>query len=197
MDLTIMKKLLFSSVKVLILTTVITGFIYPLFITAVGFIFFKDNAEGSIIYHNGSPAGSALIGQSFSGAKYFHARPSAIGNNPLPSGGSNLGPVSNALLDSVNFRRKIFLADNPGEKVAPVEMLFASGSGVDPDISPEAAYAQIERIAVVRKYNQKTKSRLTELVSNSVEKRQLGFLGMERVNVLLLNIGLDNLNERE
>jgi len=192
-----MKKLLFSSVKVLILTTVITGFIYPLFITAVGFIFFKEKAEGSLVYFNGRPAGSVLIGQNFSGAKYFHARPSAIGNNPLPSGGSNLGPVSNALLDSVNSRRKNFLAENPGEVAAPVEMLFASASGVDPDISPEAAYAQIERIAVVRKYNQKTKNRLTELVSNSVEKRQLGFLGMERVNVLLLNIGLDNLNERE
>lgn len=188
-----MKKILLSSIKVLVLMTIITGFIYPLLITAAGLLFFNQKAEGSIIYAGGKAVGSVLIGQQFVEEKYFHSRPSAIAFNPLPSGGSNLGPTSKALRDSVKNRGKIFLAENISASIIPVEMLFASGSGVDPHISPESAFLQIDRIAKARNFNEDLKNKLIYLTKESIEKRQFGFLGEERINVLLLNIQLDKL----
>jgi K+-transporting ATPase ATPase C chain len=188
-----MKNILFSSVKVLILMTVITGFIYPLFVTLAGQLLFNDKAEGSLIYSNGKVIGSALIGQQFNQDKYFHSRPSAIGYNPLPSGGSNYGPTSKVLLDSVNNRRKMFLLQNNNSALIPSEMLFASGSGVDPDISPEAAVMQIDRVIKARNFDAEMKNKLSALINSMIEKRQFGFLGEEKINVLRLNIELDKI----
>ena len=189
----IMKKILFSSLKVLILMTVVTGFIYPFFITAAGYLLFNDKAEGSMIYSNGKAVGSLLIGQQFNQDKYFESRPSAIGYNSVPSGGSNYGPTSRALLDSVKSRRDIFIIKNKNNGIAPKDLLFSSGSGVDPDISPEAAFTQVERIANARNYSLEMKGRLEDIIKQSIAGRQFGFLGEERINVLMLNMELDRL----
>ncbi len=179
----------------LLVMTVFTGLIYPLVMTALGQIVFPEQANGSMIRINGKLVGSKLIGQNFTSDKYFWPRPSAIGYNPLPSGGSNYGPTSDTLKELVEMRRSEFIRSNglsPNAKVPP-DMLYASGSGLDPDISPESAELQIDRVARARGFDSLQTAALSKLVKSYTEKPQLGFLGDPVVNVLELNIALDSL----
>ena len=191
-----MKTHLWNSLKMLLVMTVFMGLIYPLVMTAIGQIVFPEQANGSMIRINGKLVGSKLIGQNFTSDKYFWPRPSAIGYNPLPSGGSNYGPTSDTLKKLVELRRSEFIRLNglsPNTKVPP-DMLYASGSGLDPDISPESAELQIDRVARARGFDSLQTVELQKLVKSHIVKPQLGFLGDPRVNVLELNIALDSLH---
>lgn len=191
-----MKKHLWDSLKVLIVMTVFTGLVYPLVMTAIAQIVFPKQANGSMIRINGKLVGSKLIGQNFTGDKYFWPRPSAIGYNPLPSGASNYGPTSDTLKELVETRRKEFIRLNglPANTRVPPDMLYSSGSGLDPDISPASAELQINRIARARGFDSVQTAQLRKLMQSHVEGPQLGFLGDARVNVLELNIALDSLD---
>ncbi len=190
-----MKKHLLDSLKMLLVMTVFTGIIYPLAMIGIAQIIFPNQANGSMIRIDGKLVGSRLIGQNFTSDKYFWPRPSAIGYNPLPSGGSNYGPTSDTLKELVEMRRKEFIRLNglPPNTQVPPDMLYASGSGLDPDISPAAAELQIDRVARARGFGSVRTAELTKLVQSHVEGPQLGFLGNPRVNVLELNIALDSL----
>lgn len=190
-----MKNIIISSVKMLILTTLITGIIYPLFISGVSTVIFSNKADGSFIFENNKIVGSSLIGQKFESNKYFASRPSAIDYNPLPSGGSNLGPTSKQLLDSVIARKERFIKLNntPNNCNISNEILFSSGSGVDPHISPSTALLQVKRIASERNMNEAQLKKIIKLIERMTEAPQLGFLGEERINTLLLNIELDKI----
>lgn len=175
--------------------TALTGIVYPLFMTLVANVVFPKQATGSLISIDGEIVGSKLIGQKFNGEKYFWSRPSATDYSALPSGGSNYGPTSDTLKHLVEIRRARFLRVNglhPGTRV-PAVMLYASASGLDPDITPRAAELQVDRIARARGFNKEQSMKLRALVKSHIQKRQLGFLGEPRVNVLLLNIALDSL----
>ena len=190
-----MKKLFIQAFKMLLLMTLLTGIIYPLFITMVGQLIFPHQANGSILYKDDTVIGSQLLGQSFFDSIYFHPRPSAINHNPVPSGASNLGLSSTALREQVNtrekeFREKNFLADSID---VPSEMIFASGSGVDPHISKEAAFLQVPRIIKSRTLNTSQSILVYKLIDSMTENRQFGILGEEVVNVLELNIKLNEL----
>ncbi len=190
-----MKKLFIQSLKMLLLMTLLTGIIYPLFITAVGQIIFPHQANGSLLMKDGKVIGSQIIGQNFADSIYFHPRPSAINYNPIPSGASNLGLSSAELREQVNsrekeFREKNFLADSID---VPSEMVFASGSGVDPHISKEAAFLQVQRIIKARVLDSVKSKMVYKLIDTLTENRQFGILGNEVVNVLELNIKLDEL----
>jgi len=169
--------------------------IYPLAVYALGQTLFADKANGSLIVDSkGVIHGSALIGQSFSGAKYFHPRPSSAGNgyDPLSSGGSNLGPTSKKLADAIaqnlaDYRSQNGLATNAP---VPADAVTASGSGLDPHISPENAALQAPRVARERKM---TLEQINALITQQTEAPDLGFLGAPRVNVLLLNLALDGI----
>jgi potassium-transporting ATPase KdpC subunit len=190
-----MKKEIVLSLKMLLLMTLITGIIYPLFITAIGQIFFSDKANGSLYIKDGKDRGSFLLGQNITDSTYFHSRPSAINYNPMPSGASNLGLTSKVLHEQFNERKGIFLLTNllnAAEEV-PAEMLFASASGVDPHISKQAAYFQVPRIAKARSLNEIQTNKIYKIVDSLTEYPQFGFLGNEVVNVLKLNIKLDML----
>lgn len=190
-----MKNNIIVSLRALVVFTILTGIIYPAFITLVAQLFLSDRANGSLIKADGAVKGSELIGQKFQSDKYFQSRPSAIDYNPSPSGASNLGPTSKTLRNLVNERRKNFNRNNflPPSTDVPAEMLFASGSGVDPHISPEAALLQIKRIAQVRGLDSLKTEILLKLLSDYTEKSQFGFLGNPRLNVLHLNLALDSL----
>lgn len=190
-----MKTHLWNSFKMLLLMTVFTGLVYPLVMTAIGQIVFPEQANGSMIRINGKLVGSKLIGQNFTSDTYFWPRPSAIGYNPLPSGGSNYGPTSDTLKKLVEMRRSEFIRLNglPANTRVPPDMLYASGSGLDPDISPEAAELQISRVARARGFDSLRTLALQKLVQSHIQGPQLGFLGNRRVNVLELNIALDSL----
>jgi len=179
--------------------TILTGVIYPLLITGLAKAVFPKQAGGSLVTENGKIIGSALLGQRFSGDSYFWSRPSVgdDGTNyvTVPSSASNLGPTSSNLIATVQARLAAFRLANGLATNAPVpaEMVFASGSGLDPDISPEAARLQIDRVARARKLLPEQKQKLANLVERSIEFPQLGFLGESRVNVLKLNLALDSL----
>lgn len=190
-----MKTQLIISIKIFAVFTVLCGVIYPLLITGIAQSVFPGKANGSMIVVDNKVVGSELIGQKFDNASYFQSRPSAIDYNPLPSGGSNLGPTSEKLKEQVLARTEQWTKSNPtasAEKI-PSEMLFASASGLDPHISPKAALFQVERIAKARNFDQEKKRRLIALISQIQEKPQLGLLGEARVNVLLLNLSLDKI----
>lgn len=179
--------------------TVLTGVIYPALVTGAAQLLFKDQAEGSIVFKEVEgkriAIGSKLIGQSFTSPKYFWPRPSATSPayNAAASSGSNLGPTNKDLIAAVNDRVKAIKAANPGwdnSKKIPVDLVTASGSGLDPDISPEAASLQLARVAHARDL---PIDELTKIVSAHTKKRMLGFLGEPRVNVLELNLALDDL----
>jgi len=177
----------------LLLLTLLTGVIYPALVTAVAQVFFADQANGSLISNQqGQPIGSALIGQSFNDPKYFWGRPSATGpyaNNAAASSGSNLGPTNPALVEAVAARIQALKDVDPDNTTAvPVDLVTASGSGLDPHITPAAAEYQINRIAKLRKINQE---KLKKLVQSHTEARQWGVFGETRVNVLTLNLALD------
>ena len=183
-------QLIRSSLILTLIFTLITGLIYPLALTAISQMLFLSKANGSLIKVNGKTIGSKLIGQRFLKPEYFHPRPSQSNFDGLLSGGSNLGPTSKKLIERVQNTINLLQTETQNQKVPP-DLAFTSGSGLDPHISPEAAFFQAERVANVRGI---TKQKLNKLINKHVEKRQLGFLGEPRVNVLELNIDLDKLS---
>lgn len=185
-------KLIIKTLKLFLVLTFITGIVYPVLITFLGQVIFPKNANGSLIVMNGKIIGSELIGQKFNQDRYFQPRPSVTDYNPLPSGGSNLGPTSAILLDSV-IARKIGLGEaNPGNGVIPADLLYTSASGLDPDISPEAARYQIDRIARIRGLDNIDKTKLINIVEEQIKQPDLGIFGEQRINVLRLNLILDS-----
>lgn len=187
-----MSKLLRQSIVLLLLMTVITGVLYPLAATGLAQLIFPRQANGSLIAKDGKPAGSALIGQSFTDPKYFWGRPSATSPNAYnasASTGSNLGPTNPALTDAAKQRIAALRVADPGNTApVPVDLVTASGSGLDPEISPAAAQYQLARVARVRRLST---SQVQVLISEHTRGRQLGVLGEPRVNVLQLNLALD------
>jgi len=175
---------------------VITGLLYPLVMTGFAQVVFKGKADGSLVKVNGNTVGSTLIGQQWSGPEWFYGRPSAVADDASTSSGSNLGPRSQVLADAIEERvgaiLKVDGPYHPGLKAAgiPVDLLTASGSGLDPDISPEAAMFQAPRIAAVRHLSLDT---VEALIRDHTHGRTLGILGQPRVNVLQLNLALDQL----
>ena len=184
-----MKKNLLISVLMTIVTTILLGIIYPLVVTGLAQVFFKDKANGQLIVQNGQVVGSRIIGQAFTGPSYFHSRPSSAGTgyDAANSNGSQLGPTNHALIDRVKSDVATAQAENPGQPV-PVDLVTASASGLDPDISPAAAAFQVPRVAKERAIS---KDELQQLIARHTQGRQLGFLGEPRVNVLQLNLELD------
>jgi len=187
-----MGKLLRQSIVMLLLMTVITGIAYPLAATGLAQLIFPQQANGSLIEKDGKPIGSALIGQSFTDAKYFWGRPSATSPNPnnaSSSSGSNTGPTNPALIDTIKQRIDALHAVDPTNKApVPVDLITASASGLDPEISPAAAQYQLARVAQARKLSV---SQVQALVDQYTSGRTLGILGEPRVNVLKLNLALD------
>ena len=190
------------AIVVLVLLTAITGLAYPLAMTGIAQAIFPYQSQGSLIEKDGKVVGSALIGQVFADDKYFHGRPSAT-NTPDPkdatktidapynaanSGGSNLGPTSKMLIERVKGDVDKLKAENPSAQV-PIDLVTTSGSGLDPDISPEAAMFQVPRVAKARNMPE---DRVRQLVQDQTQSRWLGLLGEPRVNVLALNLALDS-----
>jgi K+-transporting ATPase ATPase C chain len=189
------------AIIILVLPTLITGLAYPLAMTAIAGVIFPKQAQGSLIEKDGKVVGSALIGQEFKDDKYFHGRPSATSApdpadstktvpapyNAANSGGSNLGPTSKALNDRIKEDVDKLKAENPSAAV-PIDLVTTSGSGLDPDISPEAALFQAPRVAKARNISE---DRVRQLVAEQTQGRLGGLLGEPRVNVLALNLALD------
>jgi potassium-transporting ATPase KdpC subunit len=190
-----MKTQTLIALKIILVMTVITGLMYPFFITGISQVFMYRKANGSLIRQNDLIIGSELIGQVFDSSTYFWSRPSTIGYCPLPSGGSNLGPTSIKLKKLVEERRSIFASANGIEDrlQVPIEMITVSASGLDPHISPKAAIMQVDRVANARNFDDHQRSLLIRCIAKLTEKPQLSFLGNERVNVLLLNLELDKI----
>jgi potassium-transporting ATPase KdpC subunit len=189
------KSILLPAARLLLVLTVLTGILYPVAITLAANVLFPAQANGSLIERDGQVIGSALIGQSFTSERYFWPRPSAIDYNPLPSGGSNLGPTSAALQAKVIERAAaIRQANRLAEDAAiPTDLLFASGSGLDPHLSPDAARLQIDRVAAARGFTSAQRDQLAALIERSIEPPQFGVLGEPRVNVLRLNLAVDQI----
>jgi len=187
-----MKKNLITAFLMTIATTILLGVVYPLVITALAHLFFKDKANGQLIERHGQIVGSRLIAQPFTSAKYFHPRPSATGNTPYDptnSGGTNYASTNQKLIDRVRTDAATLQQENPNMPV-PVDLLTTSASGLDPEISPAAAEFQIPRVARERGLSE---SVVRDLVQKHTTPRDLGLLGEPRVNVLELNLALDDL----
>jgi len=187
-----MIKHLIPAFRMALILTALTGLIYPIAVTGLCQVLFPKRAHGSLITQNGKVIGSALIGQNFTTAKYFHPRPSAAGNNgydATASGGSNLGSTNRKLFDRVKTAADQFRKENSSYTGSiPADAVTASGSGLDPDISPANAQAQADRVARARNVSP---DQILRLVSRNASSRGLGFLGEPRVNVLKLNLALD------
>lgn len=192
-----MAKLLRQSIVMLVLLTALTGILYPLVVTGIAQTLFPRTANGSVIERDGKPLGSELIGQAFSEPKYFWSRPSAtspFADNAASSSGSNLGPTNSALTDAVKQRIDALRAADPGNTApVPVDLVTASGSGLDPHISPAAANYQAARVARVRGISPE---KVNALIAQASEARLFGLLGEPRVNVLKLNLALDGKQRR-
>jgi K+-transporting ATPase ATPase C chain len=187
-------KNLITAVLIFLVFTVITGLVYPLLVTGIAQLAFPHQANGSLIERGGTTVGSELIGQPFAGATYFWSRPSATGPYPYnaaASSGSNLGPINPALIDRMEADVGRMQQAHPGKGPVPVDLVTASGSGLDPHISPAAALYQVERVAAARQLDPAAVRRLVE---ERIEGRTFGVLGETRVNVLELNLELDRLS---
>lgn len=186
-----MKKNLLTAIWFTLVTTLMFGLIYPLAITGLAQVFFRDRANGQLIDRDGKLVGSRIIGQAFTGPAYFHSRPSAAGAgyDPTSSGGSNLAPTNKNLLQRVKGDVEKLQAENPNAPI-PVDLVTTSASGLDPDISPAAAEFQILRVAHSRGMKEED---VRALVQKHTKGRDLGFLGEPRVNVLELNLDLGSL----
>jgi K+-transporting ATPase ATPase C chain len=186
-----MRRHLITAVLYTIVTTVIFGLIYPLLVTELAQVLFHDKANGQLIYQKDQLVGSRIIGQPFSAPQYFHSRPSAAGNgyDAGNSGASNYAPTNKKLIDRVAWDVAALQVDHPGVDV-PIDLVTASASGLDPDITPAAAEFQVARVARERHLSEDAVRRL---VIEHTQGRQLGFLGEPRVNVLSLNMDLDRL----
>lgn len=184
-----MKKNIQIAVLMTAATTVLLGIVYPLVVTALAQLLFRDKANGQLIVQNGKLVGSRIIGQTFAGPGYFHSRPSAAGSgyDAANSGGTNFAPTNQKLIDRVNADLTRVQAENPGVAV-PVDLITTSASGLDPDISPAAAAFQVRRVATERKA---AEADIARLVAEHTVGRQLGLLGEPRVNVLELNLAVD------
>lgn len=182
-----------AAVVSLVALTVVTGIAYPVIVTGIASLVFPRQARGSLVMHDGKAVGSALIGQPFDDPKYFWGRPSATSPFPYNAGasvGSNLSPTNPALVEAVRGRVEGLRAADPGNTApVPVDLVTASGSGLDPHISPAAAFYQVGRVARARGLSE---NRVRGLIEQRIEGRQLGFLGEPRVNILALNLALDD-----
>jgi K+-transporting ATPase ATPase C chain len=184
-----MKKNLITAFLMTIATTVLLGIIYPLAVTGLAQVLFPKQANGQLISKDGHLVGSRIIGQTFSGATYFHSRPSAAGSgyDAANSGGTNLGPTNHNLMDRVNASVADLHTENPNTPI-PADLVTTSASGLDPDISPAAALFQAPRVARERHLSEE---QVRQLVAGHTQTRQFGILGEPRVNVLELNLALD------
>lgn len=188
------RKMLKTAVLFTVITTVLLGVAYPLVVTGLARLLFRHQADGSLITRNGQIVGSKLLGQAFTGDGYFHSRPSAAGNgyDAANSGGSNYGPTNQKLLDRVAGDVTAAQKEHPGQPV-PIDLVTASASGLDPDITPAAAEWQVERVAKARGF---TPDVVRTVVARHTSGRQFGFFGEPRVNVLELNLDLDAMQGR-
>ena len=183
-----------SAVRMFLFLTLVLGLAYPLLMTGGAQLFLPEKANGSLLIVDGTPVGSRLIGQSFTSDEYFQGRPSAAGDDGYDaagSSGSNLGPTSQKLMDQVQERAQKIREDNglTADAMVPSDLVTASGSGLDPHISPAAAALQVKRIATTRGISE---NRILALIEKNTEDPQLGFIGEKRVNVLQLNLDLDH-----
>lgn len=190
-----MWKQIVSTIRMLLILTVLTGVGYPLVMTGISQAFMPFQANGSLVVKDGKPIGSSLIGQNFTSPAYFHGRPSAAGQDgydATSSGGSNLGPTNKQLVDNVKERANNIRSENglSTDAAIPADLVTASGSGLDPDISPDGAYIQAERVAKARGL---TVASVRALIDSHVKGRQWSLFGEARVNVLKLNLALDTL----
>ena len=183
-------KQIYPAFAITVVLTALLGVIYPLVVTGLALVMFPAKAGGSLIEKDGKVIGSSLIGQPFSGPGYFHSRPSAAGSgyDGTASGGTNLGPTNQKLMDNVKAASESLREENPGSPV-PIDMVTASASGLDPHITPAAAEFQVPRVATQRGVNAEEVRRL---VREHTEGRQFGVLGEPRVNVLELNLALNS-----
>ena len=182
-----------TSIRYTLLATVLCGILYPLLVTGVAGALFPHQADGSLILKDGQVIGSELIAQSFTSDRYFHPRPSAAGNgyDATASGGSNLAQSSAKLVQRIQGDIDRLSKENPGKPV-PIDLVTTSGSGLDPDITPDAAYFQTPRIARARGVSEE---QVRQLIAQHISGRQLGLLGEPRVNVLELNLDLDKIGK--
>lgn len=187
-----MKSIMRSCFGLFVFLTVITGVLYPVFVTGLAKVLYPKNASGSLVYKGDQPIGSEIIGQNFTDAKYFWGRPSATGPQPYnatASSGSNLGPLNPALAEAVKGHIETLQGADPTNKQPiPMDLVTASASGLDPEISPEAAKYQALRVAKARKLSAE---KVNELIEANTQDRQWGIFGEPRVNVLKLNLALD------
>jgi K+-transporting ATPase ATPase C chain len=189
-----MKKHLITAFLMTIATTVLLGVLYPLLITALAQVLFKDKANGQLITRNGQAIGSRIIAQPFTSAKYFHPRPSNAGNgyDAANSGGTDYAPTNQKLIDRVQADAKSLHEENPAQPI-PVDLVTTSASGLDPEISPAAAEFQVPRVARERGLPEST---IRDLIQKHTDQRDLGLLGEPRVNVLELNLALDDMTQK-
>lgn len=188
-------KQIFPAILLTLVLTLLVGIVYPLVVTGLAQVLFKERAEGSLLTRNGTIVGSRLIGQSFQGAGYFHSRPSAAGKgyDSTSSGGTNLGPTSKKLLEEQVQVAATSLREEKSDTPVPVDLVTSSASGLDPHITPAAAEFQIPRVARERHMSENA---VRDIVRSHTEGRTFGVLGEPRVNVLELNLALDTLKKQ-
>ncbi len=193
-----MKTQIFIALKILLVMTILTGLVYPLLMTGIAQIIFPAKANGSLVVKDGKLIGSRLIGQKFDTTIYFWSRPSAIDYNPIPSGASNYGPTSVKLKQQMEGWRHNFIVKNElndDTLSIPKEMIFASASGLDPDISPEAAMLQLNRVVKARKFSEAQRLKTLMLIKSLTKGPQFSIFGEPRINIFELNLALDNLEQ--